>query len=160
MAVLPIHAAEPPAPPPSTSRVEILTPPAPATPRINGPTVFGVRPGNPFFYAIPATGERPMQFSVIALPGGLSLDPATGVITGRLPAGGEYPVTLQAKNKLGSAAKRFTIKCGEAICLTPPMGWNSWNCWAETVSQEKVIRSARALVGLRAGAARLVLHQH
>ena len=35
----------------------ILTPPAPATPRINGPDVFGVRPGSPFLYTIPATGR-------------------------------------------------------------------------------------------------------
>jgi hypothetical protein len=42
----------------------ILTPPAPATPRINGPNVFGVRPGSPFLYTIPATGERPMTFSI------------------------------------------------------------------------------------------------
>lgn len=41
----------------------ILTPPAPATPRINGPKIFGVRPGSPFQYSIPATGDRPMKFS-------------------------------------------------------------------------------------------------
>ena len=42
----------------------ILTPAAPATPRINGANVFGVRPGSPFLFTIPATGERPMEFSV------------------------------------------------------------------------------------------------
>ena len=26
------------------------------------------------------------------------------------------------------------------------MGWNSWNCWAGAVDQEKVLRSARAMV--------------
>ena len=41
----------------------IRTPPAPATPRINGPTVFGVSPGSPLLYTIPATGDRPMEFS-------------------------------------------------------------------------------------------------
>src|SRR4051812_26596196 len=52
----------------------ILTPPAPPTPRINGPDVFGVRPNSPFLYRIPATGERPMTFSVTGLPSGLSVD--------------------------------------------------------------------------------------
>ena len=33
-----------------------------------------------------------------------------------------------------------------AVSLTPPLGWNSWNCWGREVSQEKVLRSARALV--------------
>ena len=43
---------------------EILTPvPGPA-PRINGPLVYGCRPGNPFLYRIPCQGKRPIQFSV------------------------------------------------------------------------------------------------
>ena len=62
----------------------ILTPPAPATPRINGPDVFGVRPGSPFLYTIPVTGDRPMAFSADNLPSGLELDPQTGHITGEL----------------------------------------------------------------------------
>ena len=42
----------------------ILTPkPAPA-PRLNGPRVIGARPGNPFLFRIPATGTRPITFSV------------------------------------------------------------------------------------------------
>ena len=131
---------------PAAEQQIILTPPAPATPRINGPSVFGVRPSHPFFYAIPATGERPMQFAVIGLPASLTLDTATGVITGQLAAAGDFPVKLQVHNKSGAAEKSFTIKCGEAIALTPPMGWNSWNCWAESVSQDKVLRSARAMV--------------
>ena len=38
---------------------EIRTPPAPPTPRINGPGIFGVRPDHPFLYHIPqpATGQ-------------------------------------------------------------------------------------------------------
>ena len=47
---------------------EILTPKPPPTPRINGPSIFGVRPGSPFIYRIPATGRRPMEFSVLPLP--------------------------------------------------------------------------------------------
>ena len=49
----------------------VLTPKPPATPRINGPKVFGVRPGHPFLFTIPATGERPMEFAVDDLPVGL-----------------------------------------------------------------------------------------
>jgi alpha-galactosidase len=130
---------------PSTSMPEILAPPDQPAPRINGPSVFGVRPGSPFFYAIPATGERPMDFGVEGLPAGLSVDAVTGVIRGVLVDAGEHPVELRARNKHGTATKRFAIKCGEEICLTPPMGWNSWNCWGQSVSQEKVIRAARAM---------------
>ena len=124
----------------------ILTPLAPATPRINGATVFGVRPGSPFLYTIAATGERPMTFSVKNLPRGLKLDENTGHITGALDKKGEYEVTLRAKNSLGKAEKKFRIVCGDQMALTPPMGWNSWNCFAGAVSEERVKHAADAMV--------------
>src|ERR1035437_9510669 len=80
---------------------EIRTPKAPATPRINGPAIFGVRPEHPFLYHIPATGDRPMAFSVKNLPPGLKVDAESGDITGSLQQPGEYKVTLHAKNSLG-----------------------------------------------------------
>jgi alpha-galactosidase len=124
----------------------LLTPPAPATPRINGANVFGVRPGSPFMFTIPATGDRPMKFSADHLPRGLKLDAKTGHITGVLKNKGEFTVTLLAKNSLGIAEKKFRIVCGDQIALTPPMGWNSWNCFAGAVSEEKVKGAADAMV--------------
>ncbi|HVU26729.1 MAG TPA: NPCBM/NEW2 domain-containing protein [Verrucomicrobiae bacterium] len=124
----------------------ILTPPAPATPRINGANVFGVRPGSPFLFTIAATGDRPMTFSAKHLPRGLKLDSQTGRITGVLKTRGEYVVTLRAKNSLGAAEKKFRIVVGDQIALTPPMGWNSWNCFAGAVSEEKVKSAADAMV--------------
>ena len=124
----------------------ILTPAAPASPRINGANVFGVRPGSPFLFTIPATGDRPMEFSVKNLPDGLQMDPKTGRLTGTLKNRGEFTVTLGAKNALGAAEKKFRIVCGDQIALTPPMGWNSWNCFASAVSQDRVQRAADALV--------------
>jgi alpha-galactosidase len=123
----------------------ILTPPAPLAPRINGAAVFGVRPGNPFLYTIPATGDRPMEYSADGLPGGLQLDSKTGRITGTIAKPGEYLATLHARNARGSADRQFKIVVGETIALTPPLGWNSWNCWAGSVDQQKVLRSARAM---------------
>ena len=124
----------------------ILTPPAPATPRINGASIFGVRPGSPFLFTIPATGERPMKFSAKGLPRGLKLDAVTGHISGALKAKGEFLVTLRAKNSLGTAEKKFRIVCGDQIALTPPMGWNSWNCFAGAVSEVRVKSAADAMV--------------
>jgi alpha-galactosidase len=125
---------------------EIRTPKAPSTPRINGPAIFGVRPGNPFLYHIPATGDRPMTFSATDLPKGLKLDAATGNITGSLADAGKYAVTFHAKNSKGSADRSFTIVAGEDIALTPPMGWNSWNAYHATVTGEDVMHAARAMV--------------
>ena len=47
---------------------KLLTPPAPPTPRINGPRVIGARPGNPFLFCVPVTGERPMTVTTMGLP--------------------------------------------------------------------------------------------
>ncbi len=124
---------------------EIRTPKALETPRINGPSIFGVRPGSPVLYRIPATGARPMGFSVDGLPAGLKVDAATGQITGSLNAAGEYVVTLRAQNAKGSAEKKFRIVAGETIALTPPLGWNSWNAYHGSVTGENVVRAARAM---------------
>lgn len=124
----------------------ILTPAAPKTPRINGAKVFGVRPGHPFLFTIAATGDRPMTFSASHLPHGLTLNKTNGQITGVLTQKGEYKVTLRAKNALGSAKRAFRIVCGDQIALTPPMGWNSWNCFAGAVSADKVKAAADAMV--------------
>lgn len=124
----------------------ILTPPPSPKPRINGPKIFGVHPGSPFLYTIPATGERPMTFSAENLPDGLKLDSQTGRITGTLQEKGEYSVTLHARNHLGMAEKQFRIVVGDQIALTPPMGWNSWNCFANAVSAQHIRDATDAMV--------------
>jgi alpha-galactosidase len=124
----------------------ILTPKASPKPRINGAKVFGVRPGNPFLFAIAATGERPMTFSARGLPAGLQLDAQSGRITGMLTEAGEHVVTLRAKNARGAAERKLRIVCGPTIGLTPAMGWNSWNCFAGAVTAEHVKSAADAMV--------------
>src|SRR2546421_370965 len=124
----------------------ILTPPAPATPRINGARIYGQRPGRPFLFTVPATGDRPINFSADGLPDGLKLDSQTGRITGSIDKPGEFVVTLHAKNDKGADEKKLKLVIGDSVGLTPPMGWNSWNCWAKDVDREKVLASAKAMV--------------
>lgn len=119
----------------------ILTPKPGPAPRINGPTVYGARPGHPFLYRIPATGERPMTFSARDLPGSLRLDPAAGIITGTAPARGEYKATLEARNARGTSKRSFRIVSGDTLALTPPMGWNHWYTHYDHVS-DKLFREA------------------
>ena len=130
---------------PPTEQRGILTPPAPKTPRINGARIFGVRPGNPLLFAVPATGECPMTFTAKALPHGLSLDPDTGIITGSVEMPGSHTVLLCVENALGKAERAWQLEVGERIALTPPMGWNSWNCFAHTVSDERIRQAAAAM---------------
>ena len=131
---------------PISNTLYILTPLAIATPKINGTSIYGVRPGSPFQFLIPATGDRPMSFSAKELPIGLKIDTETGIITGKLAKAGTFILTLGAKNAKGSTEKQFKIVCGNRIALTPPMGWNSWNCFADQVSADKVKRAANAMV--------------
>src|SRR5438270_2743925 len=69
---------------------EVRTPKAPLSPRINGPAIFAARPGSPFLYHVPATGDRPMGFFASGLPAGLKLDTRAGEITGSVTQPGEY----------------------------------------------------------------------
>ena len=119
----------------------ILTPKPPRTPRINGARIFGVHPGHPFLFTIPATGDRPMTFSVSGLRKGLSVDPQTGLISGQLGQACDFVVTLRAQNALGKASRRLRIVCGETLALTPHMGWNSWYVWENRVT-DKIMRDA------------------
>ncbi|MGN6367119.1 MAG: putative Ig domain-containing protein [Phycisphaerae bacterium] len=134
----------------SGTAADIRTPAAPATPRVNGPTIFGVTPDAPFFYKIPATGAGTVTYSVDQLPAGLSVNPANGVITGSLSKPGEYTVTLKAANALGTATKSFRIEVGTTIELTPALGWNSWNVWggSETAAKWQQAADAMASTGL------------
>jgi alpha-galactosidase len=123
----------------------ILTPKESLQPKINGPLVFGVRPGHPILFTIPATGTRPMSFSADNLPKGVTVNATTGQLSGSILKPGEYTLTLHAKNKLGATKRSFKIVVGEAIALTPPMGWNSWNIYASKVTQELVLANAKAM---------------
>ncbi len=124
----------------------ILTPPPPPTPRINGAKVFGVRPGSPLLFTIPATGDRPMTFAVEGLPPGLSVEHSSGQITGRLTQPGRYVVTLRASNARGTASRKLAIVCGDTLALTPHMGWNSWYVWESHVTDRIMREAADAMV--------------
>lgn len=123
----------------------ILTPKAPDLPRINGTKIFGVRPFSPFLFKIAATGKPPLIYTAGNLPKGLRINPVTGIITGYLNKKGEYLIKLSVGNSVGSALRDLTIVVGNKISLTPPLGWNSWNCWGLSVSDKKVRQSAEAM---------------
>ncbi|TSA25503.1 MAG: alpha-galactosidase, partial [Bacteroidetes bacterium] len=135
----------------------LCTPAPPASPRINGASIFGCRPGKPFLFAVATTGERPLTFTATGLPEGLTVDENTGIISGQADertsgqadkrtsdsgGGGVYDVQIIVTNAHGSDTGMLRIVIGDQISLTPPMGWNSWNCWGLAVDQEKVLATA------------------
>ncbi len=130
--------------PPETSY--LLTPKPSPVPRVNGPKVYGVRPGHPFIYRIPAQGERPMTFSARGLPKSIQLDTETGIITGTNPKRGEFQVTFTAKNKHGSSRRAFKIISGDTLSLTPSMGWNHWYAHYDRVTDVMMREAADVMI--------------
>jgi len=138
-------------------RPEVVTPPAGPPPPIasshspvpllNYPRITGATPGKPFMFIIPASGDEPLTFAAKNLPAGLALDAKTGRITGALKAAGRTVVTITVTNPKGKTSGDITIVGGDdALALTPPLGWNSWNAWGNTVTAERVKASADGMV--------------
>lgn len=119
----------------------------PALPAIHGPRITGATPGNPFLFLIPATGQGPLTYSAQNLPAGITLDPKTGILSGALKTAGRTDVVIRVKGPKGEAGRVLTIVGGQnALALTPPMGWNSWNVWGCSVDDAKVRAAADAMV--------------
>ncbi len=137
---------EAPAPAAASEPRIVLTPKPGPEPRINGARIFGCRPGSPFFFAVPATGDRPMTFSAAGLPPGLSIHPALGFIVGEIADPGTWTVALKAVNAKGEVERTLQIVCGpEALALTPHMGWNSWYVWENHVTDAIMRDAAQAM---------------
>ncbi len=113
---------------------------------ITSPRVHGVRPGHPFLFTVRTNAPGHREFGAEGLPDGLRIDPATGQISGYLTKPETFRVKVYADSDEGLLEAPLRIEVGENICLTPPMGWNSWNCWAESVTSERVLASAQAMV--------------
>jgi alpha-galactosidase len=130
---------------------EMVRPIAPSrssAPMINYPRITGATPGRPFLFRIPASGDGPLRFTATNLPDGLKLDPATGIITGALQQEGRTQVAVSVKGKGGKMSNAvITIVGGkDALALTPPLGWNSWNVWGGNVTADHVKAAADGMV--------------
>lgn len=116
---------------------------------IHGARVVGTTPGRPFLYRIPATGTRPIAFSVVSgsLPAGVTLDTQKGILSGKATLAGTAHFTIEARNRSGRDRREYTVVAGlHKLAMTPPMGWNSWNVWAIDVNQEHVKAAADRFV--------------
>jgi alpha-galactosidase len=118
-------------------------------PLLNYPRITGGSVGKPFMFLIPASGEEPLTFAAKNLPRGLTLDASRGIITGKLEATGRTAVEITIANAKGKTSGTLTIVAGEngnTLAMTPPLGWNSWNAWGNTVTAERVRASADGMV--------------
>lgn len=115
-------------------------------PVFHGAKITGNYPNTEFLFTVPATGERPITFTAENLPKGLSIDEGTGIIRGMVKEKGFYTVKIFATNAKGRAGENLKIEIGNKLCLTPPMGWNSWNVFTNTLDEKLVMETADAMV--------------
>lgn len=114
-----------------------------AVPRFIGAETYGVRPGNELIWRIPVHGATAVE--AVSLPKGITFEATHRTLRGRIDVSGEYPVTLRATDGKTSVTQTFMVRVGEALCLTPPMGWNSWYSYSEAVNQKGIEKVARLL---------------
>lgn len=132
----------------STARAQTVTismTPPPATPALRAPFRFGALPASPLLFAIPATGEAPLTFAATGLPSGLTLDSSSGIISGTTPAAGSYPVAVTVTSSAGTATATYTLVSGNTLALTPPMGWNSYDSFGASVTEQDMVDQAEAV---------------
>ncbi len=90
---------------------------AAAAPAITSGTSPGGTAGTPYNFTVTASGSP--TFGATGLPPGLSIDPATGAITGTPTAPGSYNVTVTASNAGGAATANYSITIAAAVAVTP-----------------------------------------
>jgi alpha-galactosidase len=113
----------------------------PAAPRVNSPGAIGVYSGTPIVHTLAAIGQAPLSYAVTGLPAGVSVDAATGRISGSAAAG-EYSLTVVVTNAIGSAERQISLKVGDTLALTPPMGWNSYDSFDDDVREAEFLAQA------------------
>jgi alpha-galactosidase len=122
--------------------------PRAGAPELHGAARVGIRPGTELLHPLAATGARPLRFEVEGLPAGLHVDDE-GIVRGTAPAEPRtHQLTVTVANALGTATGAVELVVGDQLCLTPPMGWNSWNVFGPAVSAEVIVRTAEAMVEL------------
>src|SRR4051812_32207612 len=127
------------------STVTISTDAVPTTARLLGPFVVAARPATPLVFAIPATGQSPLSFSATGLPVGLAITADTGIISGTTPSAGSYPIVVTVTSGASSKSATYTLTAGETLGLTPPMGWNSYDSFGASVTEQDMIDEAQAV---------------
>ena len=104
--------------------------------------IVGVLTGTPLVHTIATTGQAPITFSATGLPNGLTLDAANGRLSGSVASAGRHDVAITASNSAGMEQRTLTIVVGDTVALTPPLGWNSYDSFDDSVTQAEVLAQA------------------
>jgi len=110
----------------NTGVIQVLTisPPnaLPGSPTISGAPTSPVNAGAAYSYTFSSTGTPTLTFSITSggLPPGLTLNPATGGISGTVTStdSGSYAATATVANSIATASETFTISVNHAPSIT------------------------------------------
>ena len=102
-----------------------------------------IEPGAPLVFSVAAGGKQPIRYTTKDLPAGLTIDPRNGLIAGSLNTSGEFTFSVLAKNSAGQAETKFTLVTGNQAAMTPPMGWNSYDAFGDSVTEAETLANAR-----------------
>lgn len=130
---------------PSVTEPAIAMPITIPAPHIHPPAVVGIRTGTPLLWTLPVTGQRPMKFAAKGLPNGITLNPTTGTLSGTVAKDGDYAVQITAQNAAGKDVRTIHLLAGSLVAATPPMGWNSYDCFGDSVTEDETLANARYL---------------
>jgi alpha-galactosidase len=116
-------------------------------PGLHPPRVVGATVGRALLFRVSATGRPPLTFSAEGLPEGITIDAATGILSGRASTAGTWLVEITAKNRMGRSTALMNIEVGpRKVALTPPMGWSSLGAFGVSVDETKIRAAADLLV--------------
>ncbi|MGP3912109.1 putative Ig domain-containing protein [Nonomuraea sp. 10N515B] len=118
---------------PRSRPVSAQTPQPSAAPALSVPNTLYGNAAQPFRLVIRATGD-PVRFTATGLPGGLALDPRTGLLSGPPAAAGEYTVQLTAENAKGSATTALAL----SVAAAPPAPW-AYRDLGDVVHDERLL---------------------
>jgi F5/8 type C domain/Putative Ig domain len=81
--------------------------------------------GQSYRYDVDATGSPTPAYTLTACPAGMTIDSATGLIQWTPSAPGDYPVTVQASNGIGTpATQTFTLAVVLVTNVIPQTNWS------------------------------------
>lgn len=104
----------------ATLEITVAAGPVPGThPQITSSLNASGRVGTPFSYNIQAT-NLPTSYNATGLPGGLSVDTATGLITGTPTDSAVFNITISATNAHGTDSENLRLIIADSSGNPPP----------------------------------------